>query len=61
MKKFFFANDQVLPRPVEALPEYARAKARNPLAERLIAAFPMSEAAAQAITNAVVEPSSVRK
>lgn len=61
VKKFFSANDQVLPRPVEALPEYASARARNPLAERLIAAFSMSEAAAQAIANAVVDPSTVRK
>jgi hypothetical protein len=61
VKKFFSANDQVLPRPVESLPEYASAKARNPLVERLMAAFPMSEAAAQAIANTVVDPSTVRK
>lgn len=60
VKKFFSANDQVLPRPVELLPEYASAKARNPLVERLIAAFEMSEEAAQAIANAVVDPSTVR-
>jgi hypothetical protein len=64
MKKFFSANDQndhVLPRPLERLPEYAHAKARRTLAERLVAAFGMSEAATDAIANAVVDPSAVRK
>lgn len=61
MKKFFSANDHVLPRPLENLPEYAHAKSRRTLSERLVAAFGMSEAAADAIANAVVDPSAVRK
>jgi hypothetical protein len=61
MKKFFSSNDRVLPRPVEKLPEYAHAKARRTLAEKLIEAFGMSNEAADAIANAVVDPSVVRK
>src|SRR5260370_23785475 len=61
MKQFFSANDQVLPRPLEKLPEYAHGKARRTLAERLVAAFGMSDPAADAIANAVVDPSAVRK
>lgn len=54
-------NDiHVLPRPVERLPEYAHAKARQTLAERLRDAFKLSEASASAIANAVVDPSDVR-
>jgi len=60
MKKFFSQNDPVLPRPLEKLPEYPHAKSRRALAERLVAAFGMSEAAADAIANAVVDPSAVR-
>lgn len=54
-------NGHVLPRPVERLPEYAHAKARQTLAERLIDAFGLSEASATAIAAAVVDPSEVRK
>lgn len=54
-------DDHVLPRPVEKLPEYANAKARQTLAEKIVAAFALSEAAANAIANAVVDPSEVRK
>lgn len=54
-------DDHVLPRPVTLLPEYANAKARHALAERLIAAFRLSGASAMAIANAVVDPSEVRK
>jgi hypothetical protein len=61
MKKFFTANDHVLPRPPEKLPEYAHAKARNTLAEKLVGVFQLSEAAACAFANAVVDPSAVRK
>jgi hypothetical protein len=61
VKKFFSANDPVLPRPLEKLPEYPHAKSRRALAERLVAAFGMSEPAADAIANAVVDPSAVRK
>lgn len=50
----------ILPRPVERLPEYAHAKARQTLAERLTAAFDLSDASASAIANAVVDPSEVR-
>jgi hypothetical protein len=61
MKKFFSANDHVLPRPPEKLPEYAHAKARNTLAEKLVAVFQLSESAASAFANAVVDPAAVRK
>lgn len=55
-------NDiHVLPRPVEALPDYASASARNTLAGKLVEAFDLSERAARAIANAVVDPSAVRK
>ncbi|MFT3728621.1 MAG: hypothetical protein QM759_12425 [Terricaulis sp.] len=54
-------NDYVLPRPVGVLPEYAHAKARQTLAERLADAFGLSGPAALAIANAVVDPSEVRK
>src|SRR5437660_787112 len=60
MKKFFSQNDPVLPRPLEKLPDYPHAKSRRALAERLVAAFGMSEPAADAIANAVVDPSAVR-
>jgi hypothetical protein len=61
MKKFFASNDPVLPRPIEKLPDYAHAKARRTLAERLVAVFGFSEEAADAISNAVVDPTAVRK
>lgn len=54
-------DDHVLPRPVERLPDYAHAKARQTLTEKIIEAFGLSEASASAIANAVVDPSEVRK
>ncbi|WP_279483826.1 hypothetical protein [Aureimonas sp. SK2] len=51
----------VLPRPVEALPEYASSSARNTLAGRLVEAFGLTERSARAIANAVVDPSAVRR
>jgi hypothetical protein len=55
-------NDyDVLPRPAERLPEYAHAKARQTLAEKLSEAFHLSAPAATAIANAVVDPAAVRK
>src|SRR5437773_2761384 len=56
-----YSADHVLPRPVERLPDYAHAKARQTLAERLTEAFGMAETAANAIGNGVVDPSAVRK
>lgn len=55
------ADDHVLPRPVERLPEYAHARSRQALAERLTDAFGLSQGSANAIANAVVDPSEVRK
>jgi hypothetical protein len=55
------SDDHVLPRPVERLPEYAHAKARQTLAERIVSAFGITEASATAIANAVVDPTEVRK
>ena len=55
------SDDHVLPRPVERLPEYAHAKARQTLAARIVNAFNLSEMSAVAIANAVVDPTEVRK
>ena len=60
MKKIF-SEDHVLPRPVERLPEYAHAKARQTLATRLSDAFELTEEGASAIANSVVDPAAVRK
>ncbi len=54
-------DDHVLPRPVERLPEYAHAKARQTLADKIIDAFGLTNESASAIANAVVDPSEVRK
>jgi hypothetical protein len=54
-------NDHVIPRPVEPLPEYADARARRALAEKLTEAFNLAPDAATTIANAVVDPSAVRK
>lgn len=54
-------DDHVLPRPVERLPDYAHAKARQTLADKIIDAFGLSQPSAIAIANAVVDPSEVRK
>ncbi len=51
----------VLPRPVEALPDYAASSARSTLATRLSESFGLSERASRSIANAVVDPSAVRK
>ena len=61
MKKFFSTNEHVLPRDLESLPPYAKADARRNLAEKLVAVFAMSEAAAEAIAKTVVDPSAVRR
>lgn len=60
MKKIF-SEDHVLPRPVERLPEYAHARARQTLATRLSDAFQLTDEAASAIANVVVDPAAVRK
>ena len=57
----FVVEDHVLPRPVERLPDYAHAKARQALAERIVDAFKLSQPSADAISSAVVDPSAVRK
>lgn len=59
--KLYSSEDHVLPRPIERLPEYADARSRRSLAERLVAAFNLPEADAASIANAVVDPSAVRK
>jgi hypothetical protein len=56
-----FTNEHLLPRPVERLPEYAHAKSRQTLAEKLVDTFGVSQASASAIANGVVDPSEVRK
>jgi hypothetical protein len=40
--KTIFSEDHVLPRPVERLPEYAHAKARQTLADKIVEAFGLS-------------------
>ena len=57
----FISEDHVLPRPVDRLPEYAHAKSRQALAERMVDAFKTSASSATAIAGAVVDPSAVRK
>jgi len=59
--KTIFSEDHVLPRPVERLPEYAHAKARQTLADKIVEAFGLSPEAASAIANGVVDPTAVRK
>lgn len=54
-------DDHVLPRPVEVLPDYANAKARQNLADKLAETFELSAASAIAVANAVVDPSDVRR
>jgi hypothetical protein len=54
-------EESALPRPVEPLPEYANARSRQSLVERLSAAFGLSDESASTIANAVVDPSAVRK
>jgi hypothetical protein len=56
-----YSDESVLPRPVEALPEYANARSRQALSEKLEAAFKLSNEAATTIANAVVDPTDVRK
>ena len=56
-----YSEESVLPRPVEALPEYANARSRQTLAEKVIDAFRLSPEASTAIANAVVDPAEVRK
>ena len=55
------SEDHVLPRPVEALPDYARASARQALNDRLREAFQLSSESATAIANTIVDPTAVRK
>lgn len=57
----FTSDDHVLPRPVDRLPELANAKSRQVLAQRLTDAFGLAANSANAIANAVVDPSAVRK
>lgn len=61
MNKHVTTEDHVLPRPVERLPDYASAQARRAAADKFVDAFGISSAAASAISNAVVDPSAVRK
>jgi hypothetical protein len=56
-----YSEENVLPRPVQALPEYANARSRQSLQEKLTLAFGLSEEAASTIANAVVDPAEVRK
>jgi len=56
-----YSEESVLPRPVEALPDYANARSRQTLVDKLKAAFLLSDEAATTIANAVVDPAEVRK
>jgi hypothetical protein len=55
------SDDHVLPRPVERLPDFAHAKARQALSDKIVDAFGLTSASAAAIANAVVDPADVRK
>jgi hypothetical protein len=54
MNNFAF-EDHVLPRPVERLPDYANAKARQDLEERIVDAFQLSPDSATSIAIAIVD------
>lgn len=54
-------DDHVLPRPVERLPDYAHAKSRQSLADRLHDAFGLTAESAGTIANAIIDPSEVRR
>ena len=54
-------DDHVLPRPVERLPDYAHAKSRQALADKLHDAFGLTAGSAEVIANAIVDPSEVRR
>lgn len=54
-------DDHVLPRPVERLPDYAHAKSRQSLADRLVDAFGLTTGSAATIADAIVDPSEVRR
>lgn len=54
-------DDHVLPRPVERLPDYAHAKSRQSLADRLQDAFGLESQSAATIADAIVDPTEVRR
>ena len=54
-------DDHVLPRPVERLPDYAHAKSRQSLADRLQDAFGLESESASIIADAIVDPTEVRR
>ena len=54
-------DDHVLPRPVERLPDFAHAKSRQALADRLSDAFGLTPYSAATIADAIVDPSDVRR
>ena len=56
-----YSDESILPRPFEALPEYANARSRQTLADKLKDAFRLSPEASTTIANAVVDPAEVRK
>ncbi|MFI0144942.1 hypothetical protein [Streptomyces globisporus] len=61
MESSFVTGETVLPRPVEALPLPALAAATRKLVDKLIERFSMGEAAALALSQAVVDPSAARQ
>jgi hypothetical protein len=61
MSKTLAMEEHVLPRAVERLPDYAATQARRTASEKFVDAFGLSQSAATAIANAVVDPSAVRK
>ena len=56
-----YSEENILPRPVQALSDYANARSRQSLQEKLKLAFRLSDEAATTIANAVVDPAEVRK
>lgn len=54
-------HEHVLARPVEALSQYANAAARKRAADKLVELFGMEEEAARSLSDAVVDPSDLRK
>lgn len=59
--KNILSEKHVLPRPVELLPDYAHAKARQTCADKIVEACGLTREAATTISNSVVDPTEVRK
>ena len=55
------ADDHVLPRPVEPLPDYAISRARASASEKLVEKYKLAPEAAQCLADAAVDPAEFRQ